>query len=199
MLTPDLQKEMTTLKRRLKSEIKKTFPSLAPLCRVSSLCRGSANICVTCPMYPDRNPRFEEFLVAYKTTVRTDIDFDIVTTYPWFWRANDDHIGNVATHSCESLAARARYSAVTDGLSCILYSQELFDFQRSRWPANAPLPPHYWEQRQYINEQFQLLCRWIELYGPENVPDIHDISPSMIAVREIPKYRQITDMFEPAW
>lgn len=200
MLTHAQQKALTAIKRRLKLGIKKMFPSLAPLCRIVSVNRGYANMCVICPMYPDRNPGFEKFVVEYKATLTTDIDFEIAFTYPQFWRGHNGQNDSVAIHSCEWLAAAARYFAETVGPLCEFYSQQFLDERRHRWPANAPLPRHYWEQRKYINAQFQLLCRWIELHGADNLPDIDDISPSMVAATETPRqYRQMADVFEPAW
>ena len=200
MLTPDLQREMTAIKRRLKAEIRTTFPALAPFCRVYSLYRGGTDICVSRPTYPTPNQHLEDFLNEQRAAIKDSTVFDLVTCIPLEWRAVSFAGGRVEVHSCECLVDHAKNLAVSSGLACYWYTQTLFDTQRSSWPANAALPPRYWDQRQYINDQYQLLCRWIELHGADNLPDIDDISPSMVAVTETPRrMRQITDAFEPAW
>lgn len=200
MLPHALQQEMTAIKRRLKAEIRASFPALAPFCRAYSLYRGGTDICVSRPTYPTPNQQLEDFLADKRDAIKKGGIFDLVTDYPTEWRAIGLDGGCVAPDSCEFLWECASSYAVTDGSSCFFYSEDYFESQRSRWPATAPLPPRYWEQRQYINDQYQLLCRWIELHGTDNLPDIDDISPSMVAAKEpLRQYRQISDAFEPAW
>ena len=187
MLPHAEQNKMAAIKRRLEIEIRNRFPMLAPLCRISSLFRGGTVICLSRPTYPEPDRSLEEFLGDYRAMLTNNTIFDLAAVPPVEWRAVGVDGGGVAPDSCEFLSDGAKRCAVTSGSNCYFYSRELLESQRSRWPANSPLPPQYWEHRRYINEQYQLLCRWIELFGQDGVPEIDDVSPSMVAVTETPR------------
>lgn len=200
MIPHDIQREMTGLKRKLKSRINKQFPALGPLCRIESLRRGSHILLVTRPGYPAPDPRLDEYLSEYRTTLTASTPFDLIVREPMYWYARDSSGVKAEAVSCENLATSATPLAVSSGPMSYWYSDDFFDREASRWPAHATLPPNYWEQRRYINAQYHLLCRWIKLGGAENIPELDDVSPSMVAaIESSSKPRQLTDSFEPAW
>jgi hypothetical protein len=200
MIPDAIQREMTLIKRKLKSEITKKFPALASLCRIESLHRGSHIILLTRPGYPTPDSRLDEYLAGYRTTLTASTPFDLIVREPLEWYARDEHGIKVEAMTCENLATSANYLAVSTGSTSYWYSDDYLERQASRWPAHAPLPPQYWSQRRYINAQYQLVCRWIAVYGSDNIPELDDVSPSMVAALDCPRrFRQLTDSFEPAW
>lgn len=199
MIPDAIQREMTLIKRKLKSEINRKFPTLAPFCRIKSLHRGSHIILLTRPGYPTPDSNLDEYLAEYRTTLTANTPYDLIVNEPMIWYGRENSY-TVQTKTCEYLATSATDLAVSVGSTCWWYCVDYLEAQASTWPVNVLLPPQYWNQRRYITAQYHLLFRWVDVCGSENIPELDDMSPSMVAAIECSgRYRQLTDSFEPAW
>jgi hypothetical protein len=85
------------------------------------------------------------------------------------------------------------------------HAHTTIDDDRLEWPESEPLPANYWEHRQHISDQFQLMAKWVELNKPackDDIPELDDLWPSMLiepVTPPRPHGRTINDEFVPAW